>query len=102
VKREVAFYRWVKDTCPTCRVRGCSEPPELHHVKGVVSRKTSMDYRPRQGPAIIAVVPLCGEHHRDVHRMGVPAFERAYAWEGYLLGVACGLLAEYVMEGSPE
>ena len=79
----------------------CGQPHvQLHHVRGVISAKTGLALRRRDGQALAAVVPLCADHHAEIERINEPVFEIRHGKPaGWLLGVAAGLLASTVLRG---
>jgi hypothetical protein len=85
------YYAFVASkSCVSCG----ATPVQLHHVRGVISPKSWQPLRSRTGVARAVVVPLCWKCHELEH-----AGQATYA-DGFLLGVAAALLAEYVLEAS--
>lgn len=81
------FFAWLAEQgCVKCG----GGPVQLHHDTGCRSRKTGMRLPKRRGPAYYAVIPLCGEHHREREAIGRAAFEES-------LGMGEGSLTELML-----
>lgn len=64
------YRQWVSDM--PCMVCGSAPPSDPHHV--VIPGNSGMG----QKPSDFWCVPLCHEHHTELHSQGRDTFERKY------------------------